>query len=82
MGKFKVRRLKVPEGCPEVTVRDSPDELTLSSRRSGYVEDIHQCQPHRKRKMGSSPVVDYDWCAFCQALYKGIEGEDWGETKK
>ena len=26
-----------------------------------------------------SPLVDYDWYAFCQALYKGIEGEDWGE---
>ena len=24
-------------------------------------------------------MVDYDWYAFCQALYKGIEGEDWGE---
>ena len=26
-----------------------------------------------------STMVDYDWYAFCQALYKGIEGEDWGE---
>ena len=24
-------------------------------------------------------LVDYDWYAFCQALYKGIEGEDWGQ---
>ena len=24
-----------------------------------------------------SPLVDADWYAFCQALYKGIEGEDW-----
>ena len=23
------------------------------------------------------PKVDADWYAFCQALYKGIEGEDW-----
>ena len=28
------------------------------------------------RKMESS-LVDSDWYAFCQALYKGIEGEDW-----
>ena len=27
----------------------------------------------------SPPLVDADWCAFCQALYKGIEGEDWEE---
>ena len=25
------------------------------------------------------PLVDADWFAFCQALYKGIEGEDWEE---
>ena len=23
------------------------------------------------------PLVDADWYAFCQALYKGIEGKDW-----
>ena len=23
------------------------------------------------------PVVDADWCAFCQTLFKGIEGKDW-----
>ena len=22
-------------------------------------------------------LVDADWYAFCQALHKGIEGEDW-----
>ena len=29
LGKLKVRRLKGSEGYPEVTVRESPDELTL-----------------------------------------------------
>ena len=24
-------------------------------------------------------LADADWHAFCQPLYKGIEGEDWGE---
>ena len=23
------------------------------------------------------PLVDADWHAFCQAIYKGIEGRDW-----
>ena len=27
----------------------------------------------------SPPLVDADWYAFCQALYKGIEGEAWEE---
>ena len=25
------------------------------------------------------PLVDADWYAFCQALYKGIGGKDWEE---
>ena len=25
------------------------------------------------------PLIDNDWYAFCQALYKDIEGEDWEE---
>ena len=32
-----------------------------------------------KKKGGCHPSVDYDWYAFCQALYTGIEGEDWEE---
>ena len=38
METFKVRKPKVLEGFPEVTVGESPDELTLK------VQDIHQCQ--------------------------------------
>ena len=28
------------------------------------------------RKKWGPPLVDADWYAFCQAMYKGIEGED------
>ena len=31
-----------------------------------------------KKKDGVSPWLTTTWYAFCQALYKGIEGEDWG----
>ena len=32
------------------------------------------------RRDGALPLVnDADWHAFCQALYKGIEGKDWEE---
>ena len=34
---------------------------------------------HIEKERWGPPLVDYDWYAFCQALYKGIEGEDWGE---
>ena len=32
---------------------------------------------HFKPERWSPHLVDTDWCAFCQALYKGIEGKDW-----
>ena len=48
-----MRRLKFKEGCPEVSIREGPEELT------------------------GPPLVDADWCAFCQAIYKGIEGKEW-----
>ena len=38
MEKFKVRRPNVPEGCPEVTVRESPDELTLRAEEVGTLK--------------------------------------------
>ena len=28
---------------------------------------------------GRTTLVDADWHPFCQAIYKGIEGEDWEE---
>ena len=28
------------------------------------------------------PLVDADWRAFCQAIYKGIEGRDWEELNE
>ena len=31
-----------------------------------------------KKKDGVPPLVDYDWYAFCQALYKGIEARRLG----
>ena len=38
MEKFKVRRPKVPEGCPEGKVRESPDELTLRAEEVGTLK--------------------------------------------
>ena len=46
---FRVRRPKGSEGCPEVTVGDA------SSRRSGYVEVLHQYRPHSRGEVKSSP---------------------------
>ena len=60
----------------DLIVRESPDELTLRAEEvetSKALIDINHIEPER----WGPPLVDADWYAFCQALYKGIEGEDW-----
>ena len=75
-GTFKVRKPKVPEGGSDVTVRESPDELTVRAEEvktsKAYID-----ANHIKAKRWGPPLVDADWSAFCQALYEGIEGKDW-----
>ena len=59
-------------------VRESPDELTLRSEEvntSKALINVNHSEPSR----WALPLVDADWYAFCQALYSGIEGEDWKE---
>ena len=58
-------------------VRESPDELTLRAEEVGTWKSYINVDHMEKERWGP-PLVDYDWYAFCQALYKGIEGEDWG----
>ena len=77
MGNFKVRRPNGSEGYPEV-IRESPDELTLQAEEVGTWKSYINVDQKEKERWGP-PLVDADWHAFCQALYKGIEGEDWGE---
>ena len=66
-GTFKVRKPKAREGGSDVIVRESPDELT---RRAEEVNTSERWRP---------PMVDADWYAFRQVLYKGVEGKDWEE---
>ena len=64
LGSFKVRRPKGQEGYPEVTVRESPDELALGG--SGHVKSCINVDHIAKERCGP-PLVDADWHAFCQA---------------
>ena len=34
---------------------------------------------HTEKERWGLFLVDYDWYAICQALYKSIVGEDWGD---
>ena len=78
VGTFQVRRPKGEEGCPEVLVRESPDELLLRADEVGTWKSCINVDFITKERWGP-PVVDADWHAFCQALYKATEGEDWEE---
>ena len=51
MGKFDVRRQKVPEGCPEMTVRESPDELTLRAEEVSTLKTYINVN-HIEKEMG------------------------------
>ena len=60
----------------DVIVRESLDELTLRAEEvntSKALINVNHIEPER----WGPPLVDADWFAFFQALYKGIEGEDW-----
>ena len=68
LGSCKVRRPRRQEGYPEVTVRETPDELTLGE------EEVGTCKPyinvdHIAKERWSPPLVDADWHAFCQARH-------------
>ena len=78
MGTFQDRKPKTPEGGSDVIVRESPEELTLRAEEvntSKALINVNHIEPER----WVPSLVDADWYAFCQALYKGIEGEDWEE---
>ena len=56
-------------------VRESPDELTLRAEEVVTWKALMNVD-HIEQERWGPPLVDADWYAFCQALYKGIEGED------
>ena len=69
-GTLKVRKPKAPEGCSDATVRESPDELTLRAEESEDLEALINVDHFEPKRWGPH-LVDADWFAFSQALYKG-----------
>ena len=60
-------------------VRESPNELTLRAEEVGALKAHVNDVDHSEEERWGPPLVDYDWYAFCQALYEGTEGEDWDD---
>ena len=63
--ELKVRKPKVPEGLSDVTIRESPDELTSRAEEvntsKAYI-DVNHIEPERWGPL----LLDADWYAFCQ----------------
>ena len=73
----KVRRPKCEEESPEVLIREGPKELTLRAEEVGTQKSCINVA-HIAQDKWKPPLVDADWHAFCQAIFKGIEGKKLG----
>ena len=62
-----------------VSIREGPEELTLRAEEVGSQKACSTVDHLAEDRWGPR-LADADWHAFCQAIYKGIEGED--ATKK
>ena len=69
MRSFEVRGTKLEEGSPEATLRTEE----VGSQKACINVD------HIAEDRWRPPLVDADWHAFCQAIYKGIESSEWEE---
>ena len=74
---FEVQRPKFEEGCAEVSIREGPEELTLRAEEVGSQKACINVD-HIAKDRWRPPLVDADWHAFCQAIFKGTQGSDWG----
>ena len=66
------------EDYPEAAIREGADELTLRAEEVGTLIGCINID-HIEDDRWKSPLVDSDWHAFCEAIHKGIEGEEWEE---
>ena len=60
-------------------VRESPDELTLRAEEVGTL-NVCANVDHMERERWGPPWRITTGVPSCQALYEGIEGEDWEDT--
>ena len=74
---YEVRRPKFEEEGPEASIREGLEELTLRAEEVGSPKSCIKVGHIAEDRWGP-PLVDTDWYTFCQAIYKGIEGSEWG----
>ena len=73
-----VENPQISEAFPEAAIREGAGEFTSRADKVGTQRaDINM--KHIEVQRWRPPLVDADWHAFCQAVYRGIEGKEWDE---
>ena len=62
--------------CPEAAVGEGAEELTPPRGEEGGLRTFIDTTKVGDCRWGPS-LVHEDWHAICQAIFKGIEGEEW-----
>ena len=70
------RAVDVGQDYPEASIREGTEELTFESWCGGHTAGLHQHSQYIEDDRWG-PLVDADWHAFCQAIYK--RGREWEE---
>ena len=73
---LKVQKPNFSEAFSEAAIREGADELTLRADEVGTQRPFINTD-HIEFERWGPPLVDADWHAFFQAIYKGIEGKEW-----
>ena len=73
---LSVVELQFTADFPEAVVREGADELTLRRGEEGTQRSFTNTTNAGDNRWWP-PLVDEDWHAICQAILKGIEGEEW-----
>ena len=71
----KVTKSQFSEAFPEAAIREGADELMLWAGEVGTQRAFINIE-HIVFERWRPPLVDAEWHAFCQAIYKGVEGTE------
>ena len=71
-----VTKPQLSEAFPQATIREGADELTVRADEVGTQRAFINTK-HIEFKRRRPPLVDADWHACCQAIYREVEGKEW-----
>ena len=73
-----VKKSQFSEAFRGAVIREGADELAWRAEEVGMQRAFIDTK-HVELERWGPPLVDADWHAFCQAIYKGTEEKSWEE---